>query len=195
MNERAANNPVESLFVDESYWLTNVIERTLRSTSVGADVSPDDVLQNVFLTAHAKSATLDFSDRQAMRSWLKKTTKNVVLKIWESRRAVKRGGSRSAIRLDWLSSNMVGLIDELNTTDTPSSRVSQTEVANILRMEIERLPNGRRQAMKLKFFEGMSESSIAEKLGKTPSAIRSYIFRGLQSLWDQRCLRDIATNP
>lgn len=176
---------VEHAFRSEGKWLYNRTRQLLHANPVRFTISAEDVVQSVFLKAHAMADRLQWSRKDQTRSWLLTTADRVIKQTAISQDTLKRGGGRQSVRLDWLSSSMAGLIRELHDDDpTPSSKVAITEVAQRLESAIDNLPENRREVMRLKFMHDMTEREIAKRIGKSPSAVHSMVFYSLRTLWD-----------
>ncbi|MCG8407586.1 MAG: sigma-70 family RNA polymerase sigma factor [Phycisphaerales bacterium] len=176
---------VERAFKIERGWLRSRVRYLLHRSSLRATVSPDDVVQSVFLKAHAMADRLQWTTKEQTRSWLLITADRFLKQTAVTQNAIKRGGGRRAVPLDVLTSSMISMIDELKASDpTPSSQVGMREAADHLKSAIDKLPDNRREVMRLRYLEGKTEIEIAQQLGKSRGSIRSLIFNSLRNLWD-----------
>jgi RNA polymerase sigma-70 factor (ECF subfamily) len=124
----------------------------------------DDLVQEVFLTALERIATL--RDTLAVGAWLAMIARN---------RAVD--GIRGRKR--W-----VPLPPDLATTDPRRSEATEVLAA------IRALPEAYREPLILRLVEGMSGPEIAERVGLTPESVRVNLHRGMKQLRDRLGLEE-----
>jgi RNA polymerase sigma-70 factor (ECF subfamily) len=142
------------------------------------DSEADDLLQDVFLFIHQKSAVFD-SSRSSARSWI-----------------VQMAYQRAIDRRRYLVSrhfyNQVDLEDIRNELSDPGSRTGRYE--NSIEEVLERiglrkvfgaLSEIQRQTLGLHLLEGYSFEEIAVKLDQTRGNVKHHYFRGLEKLRKQ----------
>jgi RNA polymerase sigma-70 factor (ECF subfamily) len=72
---------------------------------------------------------------------------------------------------------------------SPSAAVSQDIRMNRMQQAIESLPDEQRDAIRMRYAEGLPTKQIAEKLGKTDVAVRVLLSRSMRQL--ERQLEDV----
>src|ERR1700685_329816 len=142
------------------------------------DSEADDLLQDVFLFIHQKSAVFD-SSRSSARSWI-----------------VAMAYQRAIDRRRYLVSrhfyNQVDLEDVGNELSSPGTMARRYE--NSIEEVLERiglcklfgvLSEVQRQTLGLHLLEGYSFEEIAVKMGQTRGNVKHHYFRGLEKLRKQ----------
>ncbi|MCG8406772.1 MAG: RNA polymerase sigma factor [Phycisphaerales bacterium] len=162
----------------------------LSRNELGQYLSPDDVVQMVFLRAHASTTPKKWPTRTQIRCWLSVCAQNVLTDASRYYRQQKREGGRRRRQIELLASTMIRLISEYRGRQrTPSSEVAMAEVIDRLERAIDRLSEDRSDAIRMKYFEGLTEVEIAKRMNRSRSAVHALIFKGLRQLWDDRPLK------
>jgi len=65
---------------------------------------------------------------------------------------------------------------------TPSQRLMRSEAAAILAACLEQLPETQRDAIRMRYLEGMSLKEISDRMKKSEMAVAGLLKRGLQGL-------------
>ena len=127
----------------------------------------EDVTERTFLAALAAIGT--FRDEGAsFRSWLFRIAHNQVANALRSR---NRRPADSLHRLD----EPAGAAD-------PATAVTDADEARAVRRALDRLPPDRRQALVLRFVDGLSAREIGAVLGRSEGAVRVLQHRALREL-------------
>ena len=143
-----------------------------------------DVVQDVFVSALRSLEGFTYQTEGDFLRWLATITENRIRDNLEKFHAHKRN-IRKEIPLDipgqtgkdsWLSP--VGPVD----STTPSIIVSQREEFDRLEKTMEKLPPEYKQVILLAKIEGLSGPELAQRLGKTPGAVRALLCRALATL-------------
>jgi RNA polymerase sigma-70 factor (ECF subfamily) len=149
--------------------IRNVGRRILRS-----EVEADDLVQEVFLYIHRKSAIFDKAKGSA-RSWILQVA---YTQAFLRRRQLKAHGFYASGIAD--NSREVEVIGDSGADYDQSleglfGRNGWQRVLDSLTME-------QRETLRLHFFEGYTFAEIAEKLGQSYANIRNHYYRGLEKL-------------
>lgn len=122
----------------------------------------EDVVQEVMVRAHDKWSRIGAMDQP--EAYLRKMIVNEYLS-WRRRFA------------------RVSLVEDVNPppTDAPDHPTTLAD-REALRVELGRLPRQQRAVLVLRYYEGLSDSEIAEVLGCTPGTVRGYAARALATL-------------
>jgi RNA polymerase sigma-70 factor, ECF subfamily len=134
---------------------------------VGPGAEAEDVIHDVFLEAWRHSADYD-SRRGTVKSWLLLRTRSRSLDVQKSGRV-----SKQATGLDdaWLAELSDASRD--TTAGADQSRVREVLVA---------LPPEQREVLLLGYFEGLSSSEMAERLGVPLGTVKSRVAAALSAL-------------
>ena len=132
----------------------------VRSILLGrlAAADADDVLQEVFMTAHAKLESL--REPAAFAGWIARIARN--------RAEDFRRGAAETMQLD-------------RDYAAPATQSDAAEAARAL-AAIRALPVAYRETLTLRFVEGMSGPEIAARTGLTHGSVRVNLHRGMQLL-------------
>ena len=140
---------------------------------VGDQQLAEDLTQDVFLNVYRR---LDAYDSQRdILPWLHTIATNKVRDYWRSRRHAdsQREGSidteDSAIHLP-------------SEADGPEREYQRTELSHRIRLAVASLPQGMRDTVTLRAFEGLPFKEIGERLGRNEAAVRKRYQRALDLL-------------
>lgn len=134
---------------------------------VGRGVEAEDVIHDVFLEAWRHSADYDEA-RGSVKAWLLLRARSRALDVQKSARV-----SKQATALDdaWLAE--LGDPSRDTTATADQSRVRQVLLA---------LPSDQREVLLLGYFEGLSSSEIAERIGIPTGTVKSRVAAALATL-------------
>jgi RNA polymerase sigma-70 factor (ECF subfamily) len=134
---------------------------------VGRGAEAEDVIHDVFLEAWRHSADYD-PTRGSVKSWLLLRTRSRSLDVQKSARVSKQAGN-----LDerWLAELGDPSHDTAATAD--QARIRQVLVA---------LPPEQREVLLLGYFEGLTSSEIAERVGVPLGTVKSRVAAALAAL-------------
>lgn len=145
-------------------------------------ISPEDIIQDVFSQAFRGIAGFQPDGDDAFYRWLTAISDNRVVDAVRAHNAAKRGGGRAAAEGPGRSS-VVALIDLLAVNEwTPSRSAGGHEASAAIQVALAGLKGEYREALELRYLEGLSVADTAARLGKTEPAIHKLCSRGLQAL-------------
>jgi RNA polymerase sigma-70 factor (ECF subfamily) len=154
-------------------YLDSKIPRSLRP-----GLQPDDVLQEVWITAFRRLKTKDAVEVHTFNAWLLSIANQRLLDALRLHRSVKRGG-RERIQQAAQTSSLLGLFRSMASPQkSPSKVVRDRETIDDLRNVIASLPERERQVVWMRYVEGQSWDSIAEAMQCTVPMIRGLLARG-----------------
>jgi RNA polymerase sigma-70 factor (ECF subfamily) len=134
----------------------------------------DDLVQEVFLYVHRKSALFDPS-KGAARSWIFQVA---YTQAFLRRRRLKSFG--------FYASGIADKLPEIAQRTHLGADYDQTVEGlfgrNGWRKILEALTEEQRETLRLHFFEGYTFNEIAEKLGQSYANVRNHHYRGLEKL-------------
>lgn len=145
----------------ETIWRTfhkelfNFINKRIKDKDVS-----NDILQDVFIKIHLKLNTL--TDQEKLTSWVYQITRNSVLDYFKKQKP------------------QVEVSD--NLAEFKEEKLFNDEVGNCLRVMIDELPEGSKDAILQTELGKLSQKEYAEKLGISYSGAKSRIQRARQQL-------------
>ena len=140
---------------------------------VGEDHLAEDVTQDIFMHIHKSLPSYD--PERALRPWVFTIATNKVRDFWRSRR------HRDTLRetsYDEPDMPPVGASQE----PIPDRVLENKELGTMLGSAIERLPEGMRTTLMLRYFEGLSFEAIGEIVDRNEAAVRKRYSRALEEL-------------
>lgn len=148
----------------------------LRST-----IAPEDIIQDVFATAFRGIGGFRPEGPDAFYRWLTAIADNRVIDVVRAQHAAKRGGGKGMQGQE--RSSIAALIDLVAVNDrTPSRSAGGHEAAAAVQVALAGLKLEYREALALRYLEGLSVAEAAARLGKTEPAVHKLCSRGLQAL-------------
>jgi len=148
-------------------------------------IAPDDVLQETFIVAFREIGSFVPRGPGAFQHWLAAIAEHRLLDLIKARRRVKRGGGRVAVDAHAASpeGSLVGLLEQVHVSErTPSRSAASHEALSALRVGLASLKDDYRQALTLRYLEGLPVADIAARMGRTARAIHMLCHRGLEQL-------------
>lgn len=161
-------------------WLRVLAQRQI-SRRLEKRLDASDVIQQTCLSAVAKIDLFNGNTEAEFVAWLRRihecNLQNVVRdNVIRQKRAVSREASMN-------DSRTAGLLNELPILQSsPSQRVLQDERAVMLVRTLERLPEEQREAIRLRYLEGLPVAGIAEEMDRSVHSVAGLIRRGLERL-------------
>ena len=134
----------------------------------------EDAFQASFLTLARRAATIQ--NRQVLGSWLREVAYRIAL-----RRSIESARRRQ---------RLPGLVREELSPEEPESNAARNEVRQILRAEVDRLPEEYRALMVHCYLEGKSNEEVARYLGWPIGTVKGRLWRArglLRERLQRRC--------
>lgn len=150
-------------------------------------ISPDDVLQEVWITAFGQQQSLTDNRPESVDAWLLSMADRRLIDAMRAATRVKRGDrNAAALNVDLRARSFVTLFELARARNrTPSREAAATEAVTAVRIALASMPDSNRRALWLHYIEGRSRKQVATLMGRTPSAVNGLLFRGLQLLRDR----------
>jgi RNA polymerase sigma-70 factor (ECF subfamily) len=148
-------------------------------------IAPDDVLQEAFVVAFREIRHFQLRGPGAFHAWLAAIAQNRLFDLVKGQRAAKRGGGRVARdpRAGATEKSMVGLLELLNVHEhTPSRSFAGREAVNAVHVGLATLKDDYREALRLRYIEGLPVAEVAARLQRTERAVHMLCHRGLEQL-------------
>jgi RNA polymerase sigma-70 factor (ECF subfamily) len=131
-----------------------------------------DVLQETFLEAHRALPGFEAGEDGAFARWLCRIAENRLRGLADHHGAKKRT----------LPTDERPVSDVLAAHAGPSTLASRKETRDRLERALGELAPDEQQALLLRYFEDRGLEEIAERLGRSPTAVRRLLGRGLAAL-------------
>ncbi|GGD62225.1 RNA polymerase sigma factor [Croceicoccus mobilis] len=132
----------------------------------------EDVLQDVYLKVWNRAGRFD-ANRASPISWLCVIARNAAI-----------DGVRRQQRSDYLSGHAeADVLEEIEDDAVPADELlCNAEDNERMRRCMEALQDDHRKSIRMAFFDGLSHSELAERIGVPLGTMKSWIRRGLASL-------------
>lgn len=161
-------------------------------TRLRAVITPEDVLQEAFAEAFRTMASFRPEGPNAFYRWLVTIADHRLLDAIRAHRAAKRGGGRQAVNL--AQSSIAPLVDLVAITErTPSDSAAGHEAAAAVQVGLAGLRSDYREALTLRYLQGLPVAEAAARMGRTESAMHKLCSRALQAL--RESMGDALTGP
>jgi RNA polymerase sigma-70 factor (ECF subfamily) len=159
------------------------IERQL-SAALRRKVEPEDLLQEAASDAVRSLASMDLSNRDPF-GWLCQIAERRIIDAHRrffgaQKRAATREVPISGATDDSRSPNLINLL--VASMTTASQAFSRDQRQERLLEALAQLPDEQREALRMRYVEGLPSKQIAEALGKTDGAVRVMLTRSLNRL-------------
>ncbi len=152
--------------------------------SMEAEINPEDVLQEVWLSAFRNIDGFEERHSGSLAAWLTIITENKLMDAIRRLQAVRNGGTHHKISAyQGEVSSFVNLFDLITAPGlTPSRDVSAGEITHAVEIALHQLPKSNRLAMWSYYIEGMSVADVASRMGRTNAAVHFLLYAGRAKL-------------
>jgi len=159
------------------------IERQL-STALRRKVEPEDLLQEATADAVRSLGSMDLSNRDPF-GWVCQIAERRIIDAHRrffgaQKRAAGREVPISGATDDSRSPNLINLL--VASMTTASQAFSRDQRHQRLLEALAQLPDEQREALRMRYVEGLPSKQIAEALGKSDGAVRVMLTRSLSRL-------------
>lgn len=144
---------------------------TLALRIVGDPAEAEDVTQDVFLQVWRGAATYD-KGRAAVAGWLLMMARSRAIDRIRARQARPIGSESGEIAIAGLADGSAG----------QEAAVITGQAVERLKAALQELPNTMRAAIELAYYEGLTQSAIAERLGEPLGTVKTRMRTALQKL-------------
>jgi len=148
-----------------------------------------DLVQITFL-----EATRDFDDFrgetvESLLAWLRHILRNNVSTAHQEHLTAQKRSARKEVTLRVTSESggsSLGMQDMIpSESSSPSQRMMRDEASVVLALCLERIPESQREAVRMRYLEGMSLKQISERIDKSEMAVAGLLKRGLRALREE----------
>lgn len=140
---------------------------------VGPGADAEDVLQEVMLQAWNRAAAFD-PGKGSARVWLVVMTRSRCLD------KLRRRGARRGHEVAGLDA----LAEPADGEESASETMEQAEARTMVRKALAALPAEQRRTLEIAYFEGLSQSEIAERTGEPLGTVKTRMRLGMMKLMD-----------
>lgn len=164
--------------------LLGFIEKRM-SDGLRRRVEPADILQELTTSAWQALSGVEWSDRDPF-GWLCQQAERRIIDAHRRHfGAQKRSASREVNLSAGSGDDGGGMADLLAASITsPSGVLSRQQKEFHMLQALDSLPEDAREALRMRYVEGLPSKEIAQKLGRTDGAVRVLLTRSLQKLQD-----------
>jgi RNA polymerase sigma-70 factor (ECF subfamily) len=151
-------------------------------------VSADDVLQEAYLVAFRKIREFELGASGGFQAWLTSIAEHRLSDLIKWRRRAKRGGGWKPAELRPANdeSTVIDMLQVLAADSrTPSREACLHEAMAAMQTALENLKEDAREALRLRYLEGLPVAEVAERIGRSEGAVHMLCTRGLQSLREE----------
>jgi RNA polymerase sigma-70 factor, ECF subfamily len=164
----------------------NVIAQRLLDDRLQGRLDFADIVQATFLEASRDFPQFRGETVESFLAWLRNILRNNVSTAHQEHLATQKRSAHREIKLgrsasgsgSWVT--LEGLLP--SESSSPSQRMMKNEAAVVLAACLEQIPSTQREAIRMRYLEGMSLKSISERMGKSEMAVAGLLKRGLQGL-------------
>jgi RNA polymerase sigma-70 factor (ECF subfamily) len=176
----------------------NVIAQRLLDDRLQGRMDFADVVQTTFLEATRDFDNFRGDTVESLLAWLRNILRNNVSTAHQHHLAAQKRSARKEVVLRVSSESggdSLGLADIVpSESSTPSQRMMRNEASVVLADCLEQIPDTQRDAVRMRYLEGMSLKEISDRTGKSEMAVAGLLKRGLRSLREQMNIKQLGTS-
>lgn len=148
-------------------------------------IEPEDVIQDVHIEVFRTIQKFDDRGPDSFDRWLFTISRQRLLDHFKGLRRKKRGGEHHRVRKAATpGQSSLGTIVDLvaHASGTPSRSVARKERERAVKIALAGMKSEYRDALQLRYIDGLPVAEVAKKLGKTDRAVHMLCNRGLKRL-------------
>ncbi len=150
-------------------------------------LSPSDLVQETFVKAWANFAQFRGQTEQELLAWLRSILVNAVKSAIERELKAGKRNARREVSLNERVAQLDRSVEQIDRAlvsqvSSPSVQAGRREAAAIVADHLAALPDHYREVIVLRNLEGISFDQIANRMGRTTSAVRSLWVRAIERL-------------
>jgi RNA polymerase sigma-70 factor, ECF subfamily len=162
-------------------YLLGIAEREL-DADLRAKGGASDLVQDTFLEAQRDFAGFRGETEADLLAWLRRLLLNNLANFARSYRQTAKRQIGREIRLPAGSESSAGELRIAADGPSPSAEIRGGEDAAALQAAMTRLPDDYREVLTLRYVEGLTFDQIAERMGRSPAALRKLWSRAVDRL-------------
>jgi RNA polymerase sigma-70 factor (ECF subfamily) len=167
----------------------NVIAQRMLDDRIQGRMDFADVVQATFLEASRDFHSFRGETVESFLAWLRNILKNNIATAHQEHLATQKRSARREVSMAAPAGDNGSEVQLANLlpaeTSTPSQRLMRDEAAVVLANCLEQIPDTQRDAIRMRYLEGMSLKEISQKMDKSEMAVAGLLKRGLQGLRDE----------
>jgi RNA polymerase sigma-70 factor (ECF subfamily) len=167
----------------------NVIAQRMLDDRIQGRLDFSDVVQATFLEASRDFHSFRGETVESFLAWLRNILKNNISTAHQEHLATQKRSARREVSMAAPAGDNGSEVQLANIlpaeTSTPSQRLMRDEAAVVLANCLEQIPDTQRDAIRMRYLEGMSLKEISQKMDKSEMAVAGLLKRGLQGLRDE----------
>lgn len=147
-------------------------------------IAVDDVVQEAYVVLFQEITAFRPQGPGSFYNWVATIAGRKLLDALKAQRALKRGGDARRLNAESpASASVVEWLEILATHEhTPSRSMAGREAISAIQTAIGQLRPDYREALRLRYVDGLSVSEAAARMKRTPSALCMLCHRGLRRL-------------
>ena len=158
------------------------LERFLQHKTLGAEAPLlDDLVQETHAAALSRLRDFEYRRELSFFFWLCSIGRNLVVDH-HRRRGVEAGAGVVQILLSARTSSEELWARVADSGQSPLDQVTLAQHLHVLGLALDALPDRRRDAVMLRYFDGLDSEAAAAALGTSPGAFRVLLSRALSDL-------------
>lgn len=164
-----------------------VLARTRLQTPWHAQIDASDIVQETLLEAHRKSDQFRGTEPASMAAWLRQmlafNLTDRIRALSRQKRDVAREVTIDSNALEGSSLRLQDLV--ASQQSSPSRHLMRLETLLQVATALEQLPDAQREAVRMRYIEGLPLAEIAQRLDRSTTAVAGLLKRGLEQLRQQ----------
>ena len=150
-------------------------------------VSPSDIVQETFFEAHRDFAQFRGRSTGEFVAWLRRILVNNILRVVEQHLLAEKRDVRREISLEQIGKRLEQSTARLETLlavegESPSGCAQRREDEIMLADALAELPDDYRDVIMLRHIEGLQFEDVAQRMERSPGAVRMLWLRALKKL-------------
>lgn len=143
-------------------------------------IDVQDVLQDTYINAFRRMGQFTPGEPDSVYRWLVTIARHRIAELLRLHRSDKRGGGRGGATEE---ESLIQTLAQLAVYQrTPSRSAAAHEFLAALEQSLRRLPDAYRDAVNLRYVQGLTPGEIASKIGRSERAVHMLCNRGLKAV-------------
>lgn len=148
-------------------------------------ISVEDILQDTYVVVFREIGDFKPHSPRAFFHWICRIAEHRLYDAVRAEHAAKRGGDRRRIDVQTTTptGSVVEWLEQLAMHErTPSQSVARKEAIGVVRGALDGLPEDYREALRLRYLDGLSVAQTAERMSRTQGAVCLLCHRAIKKL-------------
>ncbi len=165
----------------------HLLARTQIDLHLQGRASPSDVVQEAFVQACENFAQFRGGSEQELLAWLRRILVNTLARMVEKQVKARKRDVRREVSVERLVQNLENSSAAFEAAlvsrhSSPSAQAERRELAARVADQLAQLPPHYRDVIVLRNLEGLPFEEVAQRMGRTPGAVRILWLRALDKL-------------